>query len=274
MNSESASRSGRPVIALLTDFGHQDTFVGQMKGVILSECREATIIDLTHESPPHNVLAGALHLSAAIGSLPDGAIVVAVVDPGVGGDRRALYFEAGGRRYIAPDNGLLSAVIVDGSPTRCLELDPGRFSVGIISRTFHGRDVFARAAGIVARGVDAAELGTALAPQDLARIDIPVPALVDHGLDGEVLIVDRYGNAMTNIPAESFAITRNAVSIECEGFRVSELMSAYASVSAGQPVALISSMNTLELAVREGSAANRYGIRPGSSVRLRQRTEQ
>ena len=144
----------RPVIALLTDFGSQDHYAGTLKGVILGICPDVTLVDISHEVPPHDVLAGALELSASYRYFPAGTIFLAVVDPGVGSPRRGLAADAGDYRFIAPDNGVLTAVLDEHPPKRIVELSDRRYALPTVSRTFEGRDRFAPAAAWLAKGID------------------------------------------------------------------------------------------------------------------------
>ena len=187
-----------PVIALLTDFGTADHYVGAMKGVMLGICPGATFVDITHEIPPQDVLGGALQLGACWQYFPAGTVFLAVVDPGVGSARRAIAVEADGRRFVAPDNGLLTMVLraPEGGQAH-FEISNPRYAAPLVSRTFEGRDRFAPAAAWLAAGVELAALGAPLS--DWVRLDIPEPRDLGDRLEGEVLAVDRFGNLITNI---------------------------------------------------------------------------
>src|SRR5213075_2625968 len=152
----------RPVIALLTDFGLRDHYAGTMKGVALGICPDATLVDITHEVPAHDVLAGALELAAAYKYFPVGTIFLAVVDPGVGSSRRGIAAEAGDYRFVAPDNGVLTAALRDVPPKRVVELTERRYARPTVSRTFEGRDRFAPAAAWLAKGIQLSALGRAV----------------------------------------------------------------------------------------------------------------
>src|SRR6195256_6059025 len=151
----------RPVIALLTDFGVRDHYAGTMKGVILGICPDVTLVDISHDVPPHDVLTGALELAAAYRYFPPGTIFLVVVDPGVGSARRGIAAEAGDYKFVAPDNGVLSAVFEEHPPKRVVELTERRYARPTVSRTFEGRDRFAPAAAWLAKGIDMAALGRA-----------------------------------------------------------------------------------------------------------------
>jgi S-adenosyl-L-methionine hydrolase (adenosine-forming) len=255
-----------PVVTFLSDFGLTDTFVGQMKAMVVSACPTASMIDLTHGIPAQDVLAGALQLGVAYRWFPEGTIHAAVVDPGVGTDRRAIGVRAGGYTFLAPDNGLLSAVLLASSATVAVELERPVSKPGEISRTFHGRDVFAWAAGQLAAGRELEELGTPFDVDELERLDIPQPVIDQKSISGEVLYIDHYGNAVTNIPANSLGDESLAWSVSCGEFHVDRLSSTYADVAEFEPLAAISSMDTIELGIRNGSAAERYNLERGLAV--------
>src|SRR6185369_8856424 len=149
----------RPVVALLTDFGTRDHYTGTMKGVMLGICPDATLVDITHDVPPHDVMAGALELAASAKYFPAGTIFVVVVDPGVGSTRRGIAADTGDMRFVAPDNGVLTAVLDEHPAKRIVELTERKYSRPTVSRTFEGRDRFAPAAAWLAKGIDLTALG-------------------------------------------------------------------------------------------------------------------
>jgi S-adenosylmethionine hydrolase len=192
----------RPVIALLSDFGSRDHYVGSMRGVMLGICPDITLVDITHDIEPHDVLSGALQLAAAFKYFPAGTIFLAVVDPGVGSSRRGLAAEAGGYRFVAPDNGLLTAVFRELAPKRTVELTERRYARPTVSRTFEGRDRFAPAAAWLAKGIQLQALGRPVA-QPVA-LDLPAPKVEESTLEATVLLVDRFGNLISNIDRKTF----------------------------------------------------------------------
>src|SRR5438876_8718334 len=192
----------RPVIALLTDFGTRDHYAGTMKGVALGICPDATLVDISHDVPAHDVIAGALELGAAYKYFPSGTIFLVVVDPGVGSARRGIAAEAGDYKFVAPDNGVLTAVLEEHAPKRIVELTERKYARPTVSRTFEGRDRFAPAAAWLAKGIDLAALGRSAGA--IHRLAIPRPVLADGRIDGEVLRVDRFGNLVTNIDRRTF----------------------------------------------------------------------
>src|SRR5262245_3596228 len=174
----------RPLIALLTDFGLRDHYVGTMKGVILGICPEATCVDISHETAPQDVLGAAIELAASYRYFPSGTAFLVVVDPGVGSTRRGVAVDAGGYRFVAPDNGVLSLVLDQSPSFVAVELSEPKYARPIISKTFEGRDRFAPAAAWLATGLSLAELGPRV--PSLVRLEIPSPRATEAGAEGEV----------------------------------------------------------------------------------------
>src|SRR5689334_23144861 len=191
----------RPIVALLTDFGTRDHYVGTMKGVMLGICAELSCVDITHDVPPHDVLAGALELAAAYRSFPAGTIFVVVVDPGVGSARRGLAAEIGDYRFVAPDNGVLTMVLRESPAKKIVELTERRYARPTMSRTFEGRDRFAPAAAWLAKGVQLPALGRQIT--DYHHLDLPRLRQEDGALRGVVVRIDRFGNVVTNLDRRS-----------------------------------------------------------------------
>src|SRR5213079_3477180 len=175
----------RPVIALLTDFGTRDHYAGTMKGVALGICPDATLVDISHEVPPHDVVGGALELAAAYRYFPAGTIFLVVVDPGVGSTRRGIAAEAGEYKFVAPDNGVLTVVLDEHPAKRVVELTERRYARPTVSRTFEGRDRFAPAAAWLAKGIELTALGRPV--NDVVRLDLPVPEVDADGIRGVVV---------------------------------------------------------------------------------------
>jgi S-adenosylmethionine hydrolase len=260
--------SSRPVIALLTDFGLRDHYVGTMKGVMLGLCPEATFVDISHDVPPHDVLAGALDLAASYRYFPAGTVFLAVVDPGVGSPRRALAAESGDYRFVAPDNGLLTMVLDQGAPGRVVELSERQYARPAVSRTFEGRDRFAPAAAWLATGLELAALGIPAGP--VLRLEIPRPSVTGQAIDGEVLRVDRFGNLITNIDRKTFDMLSGdgPVSVGIASHAIARIVSTYAEVAPGELCALFGSSDHLEIAARGTSAAVRLGTGRGAAVHV------
>lgn len=258
----------RPVVALLTDFGTANHYVGSMKGVVLGVCPEAALVDITHDIPAHDVLAGALELAACHRYFPAGTIFLVVIDPGVGSARRGVAVEAGDYRFVGPDNGVLSAALGETPPRAMVELTDRRYARPTVSRTFEGRDRFAPAAGWLARGVALASLGRPV--HDLVRLALPAPVETAEGVAGEVLTVDHFGNAITNIDRPTFErVAGRPVAILAGGREVAALVATYAEAGADAPCALFGSTDRLEIAIRGGRAADRLGLSRGSPVVVR-----
>jgi len=261
----------KPVIALLTDFGTRDHYVGAMRGVALGICPDATLADITHDIAPQDVLGGALELAAAFTYFPHGTVFLCVVDPGVGSARRGIGVEAGGYRFIAPDNGLLTLVFRECPPTRVVELTEPQYARAEISRTFEGRDRFAPAAAWLARGTDLGALGPPLASWQL--LDVPEPRVQDGQISGVVLRVDRFGNLITNIDRRSVQQLAGGrrIIVEAAGRPVPDVVETYAEAAPGSICALFGSSGHLEIAINGGSAAASLGLSRGAplSVRLK-----
>src|SRR6476661_5122574 len=181
----------RPVIALLSDFGSRDHYAGTMKGVMIGICPDVTFLDITHDITPHGVVEGALQLAASYRFFPAGTIFLAIVDPGVGSTRRGIAAEAGDYKFVAPDNGVLTAVLDEQPPKRVVELTERRYARPTVSRTFEGRDRFAPAAAWLAKGIDLAALGRPAG--SVHRLQIPQPTVETDCIAGTVLRVDRFG---------------------------------------------------------------------------------
>jgi S-adenosylmethionine hydrolase len=258
----------RPIVALLTDFGTVDHYVGAMKGVLLGICPDATLVDLTHDIPPHDVLTAALELAATCRYFPPATIFLVVVDPGVGSGRRGVALEAGDYRFVAPDNGVLTCVLGDLKAKRSVELTERRYARPTVSRTFEGRDRFAPAAGWLAKGVDLAALGRPLAT--LTRLDVPSPRVATECLAGEVMRVDRFGNLVTNIDRRTFEQFRGSAGIRVEAgpHSVERLVSTYADAPPGAVCALFGSTDHLEIACNGASAHARLALGRGAEVRV------
>jgi len=258
----------RPVIALLTDFGTQDHYAGTMKGVILGICPDVTLVDITHDIPPHDVAAGAIELAASYKYFPAGTIFVAVVDPGVGSSRRGLAADTGDHRFVAPDNGVLTLVLRESPAKKIVELTERRYARPTVSRTFEGRDRFAPAAAWLAKGTQLAGLGRPVG--EIHKLDLPVADAAADSLSGVVIRVDRFGNLVTNIDRK--AVERlgqaGAITIDAGGTRIGSLVATYAELPTDGVGALFGSTDHLELAAPSTSAAERLGLGRGAAVKV------
>jgi S-adenosylmethionine hydrolase len=259
----------RPLIALLTDFGLRDHYAGTMKGVALGVCPEITFVDISHDIPPHDVLTGALELAAAAKYFPAGTIFVVVVDPGVGSARRGIAVDTGDMRFVAPDNGVLTAVLRDTPPRKAVELTERRYARPTVSRTFEGRDRFAPAGAWLATGSQLTALGRPAT--GVHMLEIPQPEIAGDAITGIVLRVDRFGNLVTNIDRK--AVERlgqsGAVAIEAAGQSVSRLVATYAELPPDDVGGLFGSTDHLEIAAPSSSAAERLQLGRGATVVVR-----
>jgi S-adenosylmethionine hydrolase len=258
---------GSPIITLLSDFGLADGYVAAMKGALLGVVPGATLVDVTHEIPPQDVLAGALMLAQTAPAFPPDTVHLAVVDPGVGGEREPIVIETETARFVGPNNGLLSWAARRPRVVHCLR-EPA-FCRPIVSATFHGRDVFAPAAGFLARGVPVTAMGPPLEEERVVEIPWPQPRREEEALVGEVLSVDRFGNLTTNLTAgDPLAGQGGAALLEIAG-RLLDLQRTYVEVEPRVARARGGASGFIEIAVRTGSAAVLLGAGRGTVVRLR-----
>jgi S-adenosylmethionine hydrolase len=246
----------RPIITLLTDFGTADGYVAEMKGVILTRAPDAAVVDVTHDISPQDVECGRLAVARYWRRFPPGTVHLAVVDPGVGSSRAALAVQSDGRSLVGPDNGLLSpALLLAGARAVVLTIPASA------APTFHGRDVFAPVAADLALGASLDSLGSPAL--DLVIRRTPEPRRRPDGtIEGQVIAIDRFGNAITNL------LSLRAQSVEVNG-AVLPLRRSYADVEPGEPIALVGSTGLIEVAVRDGDGARRLGLTRGSVVVLR-----
>jgi len=254
-----------PTVALLTDFGLRDAYVGIMKGVILTHCRDARLVDLTHGIEPGDLPAAAYLLSTAWPYCPPGTVFAAVVDPGVGGERRVLAADVDGCRFVAPDNGLLTGVLAGARDVRVVSVVKREFFLSPMSRTFHGRDVFAPVAAALARGIALEDFGDAV--DDWLRLPWDDAEANDAGVvEGRVIYVDRFGNLVTNVIGRTMPI---APRVEIAGWHLEGLQRSYAAVPEGEALAIVGSTGRLEISVNGGSAARSLGAGVGTPVEVR-----
>jgi S-adenosylmethionine hydrolase len=272
----SAETSKRFPIVLLTDFGYRDHYVGVMKGVIASIAPAAPVIDLTHGIPPQQVIAGAILLRESWRFFPPRTIFAAVVDPGVGTGRLPLAIETRtGARFVGPDNGLLWLAADQGGIRRIVELRTPRYRLAEVSATFHGRDIFAPAAAWLWRGVAIGSLGIAVKEAAVTRPNLGAGVQkYARDLKGTVIYVDGFGNLVTNIgrvQGENFAARFRGcrLSVRIKRRAPVEIRKAYADAPVGAPVATFGSFDVLEVAIRDGSAAEYFAAGIGAPVILR-----
>lgn len=256
-------RRGAGIVTLTTDFGTRSSYVGSMKGALLSVSPRLTLVDLTHEILPFDVGAAALLLEAAVPAFPPGVVHLAVVDPGVGGPRRPLVLFQGGRWFVGPDNGLFTSFLTDDAVLHAI--DPG-LAPGTLSATFHGRDLFAPLAARLAAGRPPERLGPAV--PDPVRLAWPAPRREPGGVSGEVIQVDGFGNLVTNLRSADLAGLGPELAVEIAGLRMVGLNTTYAERTAGECLALLGSGGRLEIAVARGDAARTLGVGVGAGVRV------
>jgi S-adenosylmethionine hydrolase len=256
------------VITLTTDFGTSDWFVGTMKGVILSVNPSAAIVDITHELPAGDIHAGAFALTACHAFFPRGPVHVAVVDPGVGSERDAIVLRTRNHVFVGPDNGVLSLATDAQEVLAIHRIENKTLFRNPVSSSFHGRDVFAPVAAHLCRGTPIQKVGPRV--KDFVKLNPPLPRAGKDSIRGEVIYVDRFGNAITNIDSRMLSgLAGSDRHIAVRGRRICELSSHYAAVAKGKPVALINSCNLLEIAVNGGSAAHRFRLNRGTIISIR-----
>ncbi|SDB35924.1 hypothetical protein SAMN05660653_01689 [Desulfonatronum thiosulfatophilum] len=264
------ARVSRPIIALLTDFGLEDPYVGQMKGVLAGLAPEAVLVDISHQVRPFDILQGAFYLAASWPYLPEGTICVGVVDPGVGTARRLAMIRRSGRLLLAPDNGLPALLLGDEADVEAWEFAGRKARAGQkVANTFHGRDILMPLAADLALGVRPKELGAALHPDDLVRPDWARAERAGREIRAHVLHVDRFGNCLLNLSLEKWPME---VLAHAELIRPLlqplALVRTYADIGPGSFGMLAGSQGYWELAVNQGNAAQLLGLRPGIRIVL------
>ncbi|HLJ56584.1 MAG TPA: SAM-dependent chlorinase/fluorinase [Chthonomonadaceae bacterium] len=252
-----------PIVTLTTDFGHADVYVGVMKGVILAIAPRARLVDLTHEVGPQAIEEAAVKLEAAVPYFPDGTVHLVVVDPGVGGDRRALIVRTARCVFVAPDNGVLAEALRADPPLEVEAIDEAARPCLLpkMSATFHGRDLFAPVAARLALGAPPSQFGRPLAASEIVTLPGSAPALDGDALRIPVLYADHFGNLVTALRRTEWDESAWAsadpatVAFEVGALRWSGIVATYAAVPVGAPLAYWGSSGRLEIAVRNGSAA-------------------
>lgn len=259
-----------PIVTFISDFGLDDWFVGVVHGVIHGICPTARVVDVTHQVPPGNVPHAAFVLEASAPDFPPGTIHLAVVDPGVGTARRALAVAAHGQLFVGPDNGLLEWAFTDPR-ARAYALEQERWFRDPVSRTFHGRDVFAPVAAHLACGIQLQALGPAVT--DPVRLERRPPRAGPCHVEGCVMFVDRFGNALTDIPAATLEASFSDVpdagrEVRIAGRRIRGIARTYGDAPIGTLLAIVGSSGRLEIAEVGGHAAKRFGFGIGDPVRV------
>lgn len=256
-----------PTVALLSDFGVRDHYVGAMKAVVLGICPDATLVDISHDVPAHDVLTAALELKAVYRLFPTGTIFLVVVDPGVGSARRGLAVDTGDYRFVAPDNGVLTSVFQEGPPKNIVELTERRYARPTASRTFEGRDRFAPAAGWLAKNIQLSAFGRPFS--DYVVLDVPLPEMRGSEVVGKVVRIDHFGNLVSNIDRrtfEAFAEVGSGIQIQVGASTIGRLVETYADMEKDEVCALFGSTEHLEFAARVARAVDRLGVERGAAV--------
>lgn len=257
----------KPIVAFLSDFGTRDHYAGVMKGVALSICPDAVLVDLSHDLPAHDIPFASLELAATYKYFPAGTIFVVVVDPGVGSARRGIAAEVGDWKFVAPDNGVLTSVFAESPPKKVVELTERRYARPTVSRTFEGRDRFAPAGAWLAKGIQLAALGRPVT--DYVQLSLVQPEFEGSEIRGEVVRVDRFGNVVTNIDrklCERLSPTGEALAVGLGGRTVARFVNTFSEISAGEVCALYGSTDHLECASHVASAAEVLGVAVGAPV--------
>lgn len=257
------------IITLTTDYGTTDHLVGTLKGVILKINPEATIVDITHNVAPYDLLDGALAIGAAYSYFPPRTIHVVVVDPGVGTERRPLLVSAGNQYFVAPDNGVLSVIYERAQDLVVRHANAEHYFLQPISKTFHGRDIFAPTAAWLSKNWQPGSMGEEIA--DFKRFVLPRPKAADGVVKGIVMRVDAFGNLVTNFRAEDLpegTPENGALNLQVGGKPVSRLVGTFAEGNAGEPIAFVGSSGYVEVAVNKGNASKTLGLGRGTPVIL------
>ncbi len=257
----------------MTDFGIRDPFVGIMKGVIEKIAPALHVSDLTHAIPPQNIQVGAFILSASFRYFPERTLFVAVVDPGVGSARRIIYAETPKYRFLAPDNGLLGMIFDEEEPTQVVEVSNSKYFLHPTSHTFHGRDIFAPVAAYLSRGVKPEELGPTINPGDLSPLPFTKPYQDEKGeWHGEIVYIDQFGNLITNFSQNQLGLNgKETVELRVKNRAVKGLAESYTQGN-GEPIVVLDSFGTLEIALFKGSAQDFLNVKQGEKVSLRCQT--
>jgi S-adenosylmethionine hydrolase len=255
------------IIALLTDFGYKDNFVGVMKGVILSINPQVNLVDISHGARPQSILEAHFLLKNSYNFFPKGTIFVGVVDPGVGSKRKPILIETNDYFFIGPDNGIFS-FLESYEIKNTVHLTNKEYFLKPVSSTFHGRDIFAPVAGFVSRGVISEEFGTLI--KSIKRIEIPKPRIKKGKLVGEIIYIDGFGNLISNISREIFdKFTKGSkFEIAIGKVRINKISSSYAEANSKTPIALFNSFQNLEISMKDDSCAENLGLNPGERIRI------
>jgi S-adenosylmethionine hydrolase len=276
-----------PIVTLLTDFGENDSYVGAMKGVLLSILPDARLVDISHQVGPQDVQQAAGIISAIYKYYPSHTVHLIVVDPGVGTTRRPIAVQTDRGRFVAPDNGVLTHVLRKASSWQAVALENSGYWLPEPSQTFHGRDIFSPVAAHLASGVSLSDLGPSI--DDLVTIQIPPLARVPGGVKGEVVRIDHFGNVLTNIQSltwvddttlefkppderltlpEPISFTASSARVTFSWRTLDGIRRTYGEAHTGDTLALVGSSSELEVSVNQGNAADKLAIQVGDPVTL------
>ncbi|MGB5985075.1 MAG: SAM-dependent chlorinase/fluorinase [Desulfobacterales bacterium] len=259
-------------ITLTTDFGLADPYVGLVKGAILCVHPAVTIVDVTHAIDPQDCAQAARSLAWIYPYFPEGTVHAVIVDPGVGSRRKIIAFRHQGHLFLGPDNGVFTLLLDPISPDPIVAVDNPRYFRHSVSRTFHGRDIFAPVAAHLARGLALDALGPVLDPDNLVRLALPAPRLRSPGaIEGTIVAVDHFGNLISDIhlellPPLEAGTGGSGIEIRCAQTRICGVSQSYAAQPPGAPLAIIGSRDTLEISINQGHAAHDLEARAGDPV--------
>ena len=256
------------IVTLITDFGWGGEYVGALKGAILKVNPRCLVTDITHQINPQNILQAAHVLQNSFSFYPPGTVHTVVVDPGVGTERRALVLEKEGHLFVGPDNGVFSGLLSGKGKVEAYEIANRRYSLWPVSHTFHGRDIFAPAAGHLSLGLPPGKLGPRV--KTLVRREFPRPQATKKKMGARILWADSFGNLMTNVTQKDFGRgwAARPFQIKGKGWKIDRVSRTYGEGKAGQPMALFGSGGWLELSVNQGNALEALGLKPGEPISI------
>ncbi len=265
----------RPTVAFLSDFGTRDFYVGAVRGAVLAACPDATVVDITHDVAPRDIEEGTWSLAAAYRAFPPRTVFLAVVDPGIGARRRGIAIEAGGYRFVGPDNGLFSQILARNPDAQVREITNAGLFRYEVSPTFHGRDVFAPVAGQLAGGADLDQVGPPAG--ELEMLELRPPRRTSDGVwEVPIVHVDKFGNLISSMSEDDLQVILAGMEdgdltgvVAVLNDTVMPLVRAYGQLSEGEPCALVGGSGHVEVAINRGNAAAQLGAGRGSAMRLR-----
>ena len=260
------SNSVKGIITLVTDFGTEDSYVGAMKGVILSINPEVNIVDISHQIPPQDILSGAFVLSQVVPFFPSGTIHIAVVDPGVGGKRRPVLIETERHFFVGPDNGIFSLALQREKIKQKIHLTNKHYFLGNISSTFHGRDIFSPVGAYLSQGIDPALFGKRI--QSIKNLEVKKPLVRNGKIAGQIIHVDRFGNLITNIDEGLLkkVFKNKSFEIIVGNSNIKKFVRSYSYAKEDVPIGLIGSSGLLEIAIRDKNASIELEIKRGDII--------